>query len=128
MRSAECLNCGVRRESARALGRPGLHLTSRQEHSHDRQGHQPVAPAHDRGHDIFLGRSPDQARAEALRRYQLHLASSGISAANQNATVMVSRASAEATARLLEGGTAQGWLFPGRNPVQPLTTHQLNRA
>ena len=22
----------------------------------------------------------------------------------------------------------QGWLFPGRNPVQPLTTRQLNRA
>jgi integrase/recombinase XerD len=22
----------------------------------------------------------------------------------------------------------QGWLFPGRNPVQPMTTRQLNRA
>jgi integrase/recombinase XerD len=22
----------------------------------------------------------------------------------------------------------QGWLFPGRDPVQPLTTRQLNRA
>src|SRR6516162_8223914 len=28
---------------------------------------------------IFLGRSPDQASAEDLRRYQLHLASSSIS-------------------------------------------------
>jgi hypothetical protein len=38
------------------LGLPNL--TSRQEHSHDRQGYQPVAPAHDRGHD------DPQARAE----------------------------------------------------------------
>jgi len=31
-------------------------------------------------------------------------------------------------AGLVEGGAARGWLFPGRDPVQPLTTRQLNRA
>ncbi len=36
---------------------------------------------------IFLGRSPDTARSEDLRRFQLHLASSGVSAPTQNATV-----------------------------------------
>src|ERR1017187_8711356 len=25
-------------------------------------------------------------------------------------------------------GQPEGWLFPGRDPVQPLTTRQLNRA
>src|SRR5262249_35980594 len=40
---------------------------------------------------IFLGRSPDRASAEDLRRYQLHLASSGISVPSQNATVTALR-------------------------------------
>jgi len=40
-----------------------------------------------RDFSIFLGRSPDQASAEDLRRYQLHLASSGVSIANQNIRV-----------------------------------------
>src|SRR5215471_21547285 len=40
---------------------------------------------------IFLGRAPDQASAEDLRRYQLHLASSGISVPSQNATVTALR-------------------------------------
>ena len=39
----------------------------------------------------FLGRSPDTASAEDLRRYQLHLASSGIMAASMNATVTALR-------------------------------------
>ena len=39
----------------------------------------------------FLGRSPDQSSAEDLRRYQLHLASSGISVPSQNATVTALR-------------------------------------
>ncbi len=40
---------------------------------------------------VFLGRSPDQARAEDLRGYQLHLASSGVSVPNQNASVTALR-------------------------------------
>src|SRR6266404_4660782 len=39
----------------------------------------------------FLGRTPDQASAEDLRRYHLHLASSGVSVPSQNATVTALR-------------------------------------
>jgi integrase/recombinase XerD len=176
-----------------------------------------------RNFTIFLGRSPDGASAEDLRRYQLHLASSGISVPSQNATVTALRfffavtlgrgevtermpfvreprklpvvLSPAEVARFLEAAPGlkyraalsvaygaglraaevvslkvgdidstrmvirveqgkghkdryvmlsahllellrawwkaarpQGWLFPGRNPVQPLTTRQLNRA
>lgn len=172
---------------------------------------------------VFLGRSPDQASAEDLRRYQLHLASSGVAAPSLNATVTALRfflavtlgrseltermpfvreprklpvvLSPEEVARFLEAAPGlkyraalsvaygaglraaeiislkitdidstrmvirveqgkgrkdryvmlsppllellraywkaarpQGWLFPGRDPVQPLTTRQLNRA
>ena len=44
-----------------------------------------------RNFTVFLGRSPDQARAEELRRYQLHLAASGVSVPGQNATVTALR-------------------------------------
>ncbi len=39
----------------------------------------------------FLGRSPDQANAEDLRRYQLHMRSSGASATSMNAAVSALR-------------------------------------
>ena len=42
---------------------------------------------HVRNFTIFLGRSPDQANAEDLRRYHLQLASNGVSVPSQNATV-----------------------------------------
>jgi site-specific recombinase XerD len=172
---------------------------------------------------IFLGRSPDTASSEDLRRFQLHLASSGVSAPTQNATVTALRfffavtlgrrgatdhlpfvrqprklpvvLSLDEVARLLDAapnlkykaalsvtygaglrasevvslkladidstrmvirveqgkgrkdryallspplldllrawwreGRPQGWLFPGQNPINPLTTRQLNRA
>jgi integrase/recombinase XerD len=172
---------------------------------------------------VFLGRSPDQASAEDLRRYQLHLASSSISIPSQNANVTALRffftvtlgrgevtermpfvreprklpviLSPEEVARFLEAAPRlkyraalsvaygaglranevvslkvsdidsarmvirveqgkgrkdryvmlsahllellraywkaarpRGWLFPGRDPVQPLTPRQLNRA
>ncbi len=35
----------------------------------------------------FFGRSPDQASAEDLRRYQLHMRSNGASATSMNAAV-----------------------------------------
>jgi site-specific recombinase XerD len=171
----------------------------------------------------FLGRSPDTASAEDLRRYQLHLARSGASAPTQNATVTALRfffevtlgcrgatdhlpfvcqprklpvvLSPEEVARLLDAAAnlkykaalgiaygaglrasevvslkisdidstrmvirveqgkgrkdryamlsdhllqllraywtasrPRGWLFPGRDPVNPLTTRQLNRV
>jgi len=44
-----------------------------------------------RDFSIFLGCPPDQAGAEDLRRYQLHLASSGISIPSQNAIVTALR-------------------------------------
>lgn len=44
-----------------------------------------------RNFTIFLGRSPDQASAEDLRRYQLYLASSGVAVPSQNATVTALR-------------------------------------
>src|SRR5918995_1874654 len=176
-----------------------------------------------RNFTVFLGRSPDQASAEDLRRYQLHLASSGVLVPSQNATVTALRfffavtlgrskitdrmpfvreprklpivLGPEEVARFLEAAPGlkyraalsvaygaglranevvslkvsdvdstrmvirveqgkgrkdryvmlsahllellraywkaarpQGWLFPGRDPVQPLTTRQLNRA
>ncbi len=171
----------------------------------------------------FFGRSPDQASAEDLRRYQLHMRSSGASATTMNAAVSALRfffgvtlgrddanqgmttvreprklpvvLSPEEVARLLDAAPGlkyraalsvaygaglrasevvslkltdidssrmvirveqgkgrkdryamlsepllhllrtywkasrpQGWLFPGQNPVNPLTTRQLNRA
>ena len=176
-----------------------------------------------RNFTVFLGRAPDQASAEDLRRYQLHLASSGVAAPSLNATVTALRfffavtlgrsevsermpfvreprklpvvLSPEEVARFLDAAPGlkyraalsvaygaglraaeiislkitdidstrmvirveqgkgrkdryvmlsehllallraywkaarpQGWLFPGRDPVQPLTTRQLNRA
>jgi site-specific recombinase XerD len=176
-----------------------------------------------RNFTIFLGRSPDQASAEDLRHYQLHLASSGVTVPSQNATVTALRffftvtlargevtdrmpfvreprklpvvLSPEEVARFLQAAPGlkyraalsvaygaglranevislkigdidstrmvirveqgkghkdryvmlsghllellrawwkvarpQGWLFPGQNPVNPLTTRQLNRA
>ena len=44
-----------------------------------------------RNFTVFLGRSPDQASAEDLRRYQLHLAASGVAAPSLNATVTALR-------------------------------------
>jgi len=172
---------------------------------------------------VFLGHSPQTARAEDVRRFQLHLASSGAGRPKINATVAALRfffnvtlgrtdlakplatlrlerkvpvvLSAEEMARLLEAapsvkykaalsvaygaglrvsevvalkvsdidskrmmlrveqgkgrkdrhamlspvllellrdwyriGRPQGWLFPGRDPVSPMTTRQLTRA
>jgi integrase/recombinase XerD len=176
-----------------------------------------------RDFSVFLGRSPDQASAADLRRYQLHLAASGVSVPSQNARVTALRfffavtlgrsevtermpfvreprklpvvLSPEEVARFLEAAPGlkyraalsvaygaglranevvslkigdldstrmvirveqgkgrkdryvmlsehllellraywkaarpQGWLFPGQNRVNPLTTRQLNRA
>ena len=40
---------------------------------------------------VFLGRSPDRATAEDLRRYQLHMRSKGASATGMNAAVSALR-------------------------------------
>jgi site-specific recombinase XerD len=148
----------------------------------------------------FLGRSPDTATAEDLRRYQLHLVDNGISSISLNATITALRfffqntldrgnamakmyqaalsvaygaglragevvalkvgdidstrmtlrieqgkgrkdryamlsplllerlrawwQAAHAKGKMLDGG----WLFPGQNPINPLTTRQLNRV
>jgi site-specific recombinase XerD len=44
-----------------------------------------------RNFTVFLGCSPEQASAEDLRRYHLHLAASGVSAPSQNAAVAALR-------------------------------------
>ena len=44
-----------------------------------------------RNFTVFVGRSPDQASAEDLRRYHLHLASTGVSIPSQNAAVAALR-------------------------------------
>ncbi len=44
-----------------------------------------------RNFTAFLGRSPDQATAEDLRRYQLHMRSEGASATTMNAAVSALR-------------------------------------
>ncbi len=41
----------------------------------------------DRHFAVYLGRSPDQASAEDLRRYQLHMRSAGASATSMNTAV-----------------------------------------
>ncbi len=45
-----------------------------------------------RNFTAFLGRSPDQATAEDLRRFQFHMRSEGASAATMNAAVSALRA------------------------------------
>src|SRR5258705_93783 len=67
----------------------------------------------------FLGRPPDTATVEDLRRYRYAMLS----------PVLLERLRvwwrvAHAQGRMLEGG----WLFPGLDPVDPLSTRQLNRA
>jgi Phage integrase, N-terminal SAM-like domain len=72
--------------------------------AHGYGDHQPAASVHDRGHEraqlgkhtqrghihsckrfaAFLKRSPDTATAEDLRRFQLHLAETGLSICNRN--------------------------------------------
>lgn len=97
------------------LGVEASRLISRQEQTHDTfyQGNQPVAPTHDRRHGVpqpltqdaeqlcpgraavnltrFLGRSPDSATPEELRRYQLHLVDTGTSAIMLNRTITALR-------------------------------------
>ena len=50
-----------------------------------------IHPLRSRNFTAFLGRSPDQAGAEDLRRYQLHMRSIGASATSMNAAVSALR-------------------------------------
>src|SRR5215475_7602187 len=75
----------------------------------------------------FLGRSPDTATFEDLRRFSAACGrerrrhSRHQSARFGTAVLFPGHAQAMAA-------RPQGWLFPGRDPVQPMTTRQLNRA
>src|SRR5512144_1707611 len=94
--------CRVTGRASRPEDRGIGNLTSGQEHRDERDAyqplHQPAAPAHDRRHDrapvrrektqgdyirhvrtftAFLGRSPDTATTDDLRRFQLHQAETG---------------------------------------------------
>src|SRR6201984_2707167 len=91
-----------------------LRLTRRapyKEHLDERETHQPAAPAHDRRHDgaqlrredandyithvrtftAFLGRAPDQAIPEDLRRFQLHQTQTGVRPPSINGSVAALR-------------------------------------
>jgi site-specific recombinase XerD len=139
---------------------------------------------HVRTFTAFLGRSPDTATPEDLRRFQLHQTQTGVRPPSINGSVAALRffftvtldrpemarhltfvreprkipvvLNPEEVARLLEaapgpkykaterrlrcgsarlrGGGAEGiarpavWLFPGRDPMLPMTTRQFNRA
>lgn len=61
----------------------------------------------------FLGRSPDTATAEDLRRYQLHLVDNGTSAITINATIAALKFFFEVTARRVE---VMGAMEPVRVP------------
>ncbi len=61
----------------------------------------------------FLDRTPDQADAEDLRRYQLHMRSSGASATRMNATVSALRFFFTVTLGRRE---AADWLTTVREP------------
>ncbi len=71
----------------------------------------------------YLGRSPDTATVEDLGNYQLHLVDTGTSPISINAAIIGLKFFFDIT--LDRGG---GWLFPGMNPVDPISTRQLNRA
>ena len=94
---------------------------------------------HVRTFAAFLGRSPDTATSEDLRRFQLHMAQQQISAGSINAAVAALRfffnVTLELSPQLLEllrewwrAARPQAWLFPGQNPVNPMSARQLNRA
>jgi integrase/recombinase XerD len=99
----------------------------------------------------FLGRSPDTATAEDLRLYQLQLTEAGVRPPTINAAVSALRSPrmllrieqgkgrrdrlAMLSPQLLELlrdwwriARPQVWLFPGQNPVNPLSARQFNRA
>ena len=66
----------------------------------------------------FLGRSPDQANAEDIRRYQLHLASGGLSVPSVNAAMTALRFFFKVTLR--RGNVTEDIVFarePRRLPV-----------
>ena len=66
----------------------------------------------------FLGRSPDQANAEDIRRYQLHLASSGLGVPSVNAAMTALRFFFKVTLR--RGDITEDIVFarePRRLPV-----------
>ena len=85
----------------------------------------------------FLGRSPDTVNAEELRRFQLHLVQIGMSPISINSTIVGMRFFLETTLERLRQwwrlakpmGLVRdgGWLFPSRNPIEPLCPRQLNR-
>ena len=89
---------------------------------------------------IFLGRSPDTATAEDLRVFQLHLTESRVRPPTINFTVTALRFLFTVTLDrpdpvlldLLRDwwriARPAAWLFPGRDPLQPMSTRQLNRA
>src|SRR5437868_12031115 len=100
----------------------------------------------------FIGRSPDMASFEDVRRYQLHLATSGVGVpkvislkvsdidskqmiirveqgkGGKDRNVMLSPSLLDLLRTWWRAARPRGWLFPGRDPAQPMTTRQLNRA
>ena len=68
-------------------------------------------------------------RAEGLRhRLQAHADPGRAGQGPQGSLCHALAAAARTAARLVAHCRPQGWLFPGRDPLLPMTTRQLNRA
>src|SRR5436853_635859 len=72
----------------------------------------------------FIRRSPDTATAEDLRRFQLHQRQSAMLPPQLLELLRDWWVEGRRRGVLLP----RGWLFPGRNPIEPLSTRQINRA
>jgi hypothetical protein len=92
---------------------------------------------HVRSFAAFIGRSPDTATAEDLRFFQLHQTQSGMQPASYQqrglGPALLTLDRPDLSRRWREGRRRslllpRGWLFPGRNPVEPLSACQLCRA
>src|SRR5450759_2018261 len=81
---------------------------------------------HVRTFTAFLGRAPDTAAPEDLRLFQLHQTQIGVRAPSINGSVAALRLG------LLRDwyriARPAVWLFPGRDPLLPMTTRQFNRV
>ena len=71
----------------------------------------------------FFGRSPDQAGAEDLRRFQLHLRSEGASATTRNAAVSALRFLFGVT---LDRGDAQIGMTTVRQPIREMAAAAID--
>src|SRR5207248_193014 len=86
---------------------------------------------HVKNFSLFLGRSPHTATPEDLRAFQVHQSAAGVQPPTMNGTDRNARRSPRRLALLRDWwgvGQPATWLFPGRDPLLPITTRQLYRV